>query len=213
MPDVVKHAWTHRPRALGGTDPLDINVNTTLPVAWARSNNGGTMADGTAYMITQLASATYDEEGMAEALVFANDPADGSVVFWVGDNSDRIMAYNGTWVVQVEMGITIPFGQNWTGDVTIWVDDTTGTIVPTQSPVFNNGVLIVDTQTGRNNDWVVRTSGTLVIDRPIFADIAGPFDQPFEIKVRQDTGGDLDWGEVWAIITVLTNADSTNTFP
>lgn len=24
MPDVVKHAWTHRPKALGGTDPIEL---------------------------------------------------------------------------------------------------------------------------------------------------------------------------------------------
>jgi len=35
MPDVVKHAWTHRPKAQGGTDPIEITVTGGggLPVA------------------------------------------------------------------------------------------------------------------------------------------------------------------------------------
>lgn len=27
MPDVVKHAWTHRPKSQGGTDPMPINLS------------------------------------------------------------------------------------------------------------------------------------------------------------------------------------------
>lgn len=29
MPDVVKHAWTHRPRAQGGTDPIEVEASAT----------------------------------------------------------------------------------------------------------------------------------------------------------------------------------------
>ena len=31
MPDVVKHAWTHRPRAQGGTDPIEIPTAGETP--------------------------------------------------------------------------------------------------------------------------------------------------------------------------------------
>jgi hypothetical protein len=33
MPDVVKHGWTHRPRALGGTDPIPAAEAAPVPVA------------------------------------------------------------------------------------------------------------------------------------------------------------------------------------
>lgn len=33
MPDVVKHAWTHRPRAEGGTDPIEMPSATTWCLA------------------------------------------------------------------------------------------------------------------------------------------------------------------------------------
>ena len=34
MPDVVQHAWTHRPRSEGGTDPIEVTAGSTgLPTA------------------------------------------------------------------------------------------------------------------------------------------------------------------------------------
>lgn len=32
MPDVVKHAWTHRPRSQGGTDPIEVGESAPTPV-------------------------------------------------------------------------------------------------------------------------------------------------------------------------------------
>jgi hypothetical protein len=39
MPDVVKHAWTHRPRSQGGTDPIQIDTGGTT---WATTFGSGT---------------------------------------------------------------------------------------------------------------------------------------------------------------------------
>lgn len=36
MPDVVKHAWTHRPRAQGGTDPIE--AGTSFMPSWATAS-------------------------------------------------------------------------------------------------------------------------------------------------------------------------------
>lgn len=33
MPDVAKHAWTHRPKSEGGTDPISIPALTPVPAA------------------------------------------------------------------------------------------------------------------------------------------------------------------------------------
>lgn len=41
MPDVVKHAWTHRPRSQGGTDPIDMPGGIT----WALAYGNDSMVD------------------------------------------------------------------------------------------------------------------------------------------------------------------------
>ena len=60
MPDVVKHAWTHRPRDQGGTDPLPTVTTTPVPV--------GIMASG------ETSRTTGTKLYIPMDLFYTNDP-------------------------------------------------------------------------------------------------------------------------------------------
>lgn len=79
MPDVVKHAWTHRPRSQGGTDP--ITVATDMPYVYSYFDQTATMTDATPMSLGLLyPSAFYAGSGdpIAEVQNVGND--DGTFV-------------------------------------------------------------------------------------------------------------------------------------
>jgi hypothetical protein len=99
MPDVVKHAWTHRPRAQGGTDPIEIPTGTGPISATAASplttytHAGLTRVDFTTLYRT-AGSGYAPQGGDPTDFQFINLPEDGFyladfVVFWdEGDEFD-----------------------------------------------------------------------------------------------------------------------------
>jgi hypothetical protein len=79
MPDVDFHAWTHRPKALGGTDP--IQIDTMLPSFRATQTTNFTVVDGAYYGLAQTEGADPSAFGIAELFEFFDDAGDGTGAF------------------------------------------------------------------------------------------------------------------------------------
>lgn len=81
MPDVVKHAWTHRPRSQGGTDPIEIPPASSAAVFRASRTSNFTVVDGEYYGLAQTEGADPSATGIMSGFEFFNDSGDGSGVF------------------------------------------------------------------------------------------------------------------------------------
>lgn len=75
MPDVVKHAWTHRPRSQGGTDPIEFEAT------------GGGETNITALATTGLVSKSVTGTDPIDFTAFFRTPGSGYTTD-TGDSSD-----------------------------------------------------------------------------------------------------------------------------
>lgn len=127
MPDVVKHAWTHRPKGRGGTDPIPFE----LPYCYGSDNAAGQSVTATSELTFSVGPTLVRTN---DSSVFRFDTSDPEGILVIKDGVYRIttsVIYNASNIlVQREAyptvqllsagplaGVGAPFGSSSTGRI------------------------------------------------------------------------------------------------
>lgn len=111
MPDVVKHAWTHRPRSEGGTDPIEIPSASAVPVGMMVSGSTSRTTGSKLYVPMDLfytndpAVFGYADVTAGEAKFMSiGSPGVYRAVGWIGWTSDFTAGDDPHFVFSTEFG-------------------------------------------------------------------------------------------------------------
>jgi hypothetical protein len=188
MPDVVKHAWTHRPRAQGGTDP--ISVAGAFP-AVVCSGGAQTIPELDNWSLTILDGGSFGSyTGMMNTITLANN---ASGPWGMAGTDTRLTIDPGYWLIQFEAGINVE--GEYAGDIDLIV---TGQALSDDSPITNvHTVSMDDTNVSSLAHTYVEVRGAgLVVTNPVTTAF-------FTVYVLQETGGDIDITQSWCYLTAM----------
>lgn len=208
---VPYHAWTHRPKAAGGTDPIE--TSTFLPTCWAQGSDF-TLEDTTVYTmgitVTSEWTGEVGSQGIIDTFTFYNDPGDGTECF-ISDE-ERLMAVrggNGTDVGSIiSFSVGLLFDASFDGTITMEMRAQGTGASESLSPDFTRSV----TSAEPSPLFVTYSGLTKIVPSPYDADTFNSLNI-IGILLEHDAGVSLDISESWMFITRLTHLATEVTFP
>ena len=208
MPDVVKHAWTHRPRAAGGTDPIE--VSSIQPHAYTYFDTKS-LEDSTSYDLTILDGASYaGSVGIADTIGIG-DPA--GETFMIDEDDEDVI-----WVVcehrYVASDVQCYFATPFDGLVSLWFAQANYGHGGYTSPVGEVLGTAVDALAATDaGSLTVRLSGIVLMDPdPYDPDITNAGNSAVRVRVQQDSGSTQTLTQGWADFCRVTLANGTVTY-
>jgi hypothetical protein len=210
MADVVKHAWTHRPRAQGGTDPIE--VSTIMPIAYTLFTDKE-IDDGSRYALGVLDGSSYGSfAGIADQIhvmdvggVFRiNDDTDDSLWVFGPENRPAVFSYDAACY----------FADAFDGEAFLQMETELfgAESISTYETPHTRVMLESRAVAAADGAFTLRMSGTVIIDQPPYdEDVAANGFNLLTMYVRQDSGSPQTITQGWMLWTRLSVSGTTGT--
>lgn len=204
MPEVPYHGWTHRPKAQGGTDPIEF-PGGQMPFAytWFKA---ASLADVTDYSLGvddgEFEPASFGSTaGIADFTEIWNDDAgdtfrrsDDDTMLWLGGEPGLFAFDSGAY-----------FGSGFTGRVDLYPLLTQG-IVNTYSSPSTDVYAETRFPVSADGSFTIRCSGTVLLEPAAFADELPNGSYMITARIAQDSGASRTLTQGWMLWARLTTA-------
>lgn len=205
MPDVDYHGWTHRPKALGGTDPVEIQ--SLQPFAYSFFS-GKTIDDSTSYVLTALSTSSYIGTGIADQIGIGNSTLG---TFMVKPDTQDIL-----WVVGdpcvVAFDVEAYFSAEFDGEITLFFDQANYGHAGYTSPTADVLQTVYQASSSEASH-TVRLSGIVYMDpEPYDPDISVNGNSALVIGIQQDSGSSRTIGQGWVSLCRVTTGAVDQTY-